>query len=88
MMPSAWAQSLYELLFWRKLRDCQTCFAFAFELHHDGGDGLIIENGQDHFSSDEVQVSEVGMRAVKLNVYRHGSLGERLGGRIYDWYTR
>lgn len=77
MMPSAWAQRLYELLLWRKLRDGQTGFAFTFELHHNGGDGLIIENGQDHLSSDEVQVCKVSMRSIKLNVHRHGSLGER-----------
>lgn len=78
-MPSAWAQCLHELLLWWKLRDGQTGFAFALELHHDGGDGLIIEDGQDHLSGDEVQVGKVGMRSIKLNVHRHGSSsgGER-----------
>lgn len=76
-MPSAWSQRLYELLLWRKLGDGQTGFAFALKLHHNGGDGLIVENGQDHLPSDEVQVCKVGMRSFKLNVHRHGSLGER-----------
>ena len=86
MMPSAWTQSLYELLFWRGLRDCQACFTFAFELHRHRGDGLSVENGQEHLSGDEVQVSEVGMRSVKLNTDRHGSLGERRGWRICHLY--
>lgn len=89
MMSSAWAQRLDELLLRRKLRDSQPGFAFAFELHHNSGDGLIIENGQEHSSGDEFQVRKVSMRSIKLNVHRHGSLGsgEEKGVCMYACYV-
>lgn len=78
-MPSAWAQCLWELFLWRKLRDGQTGFALTFELDHNGGDGFIIENGQDGLSRDKLQVFVEVMRPIQLNVHRHGSPRERGG---------
>lgn len=60
--PVIWVQAMFMIRLSRRLgRTGQSSSTFAFQLHHDGRNGLLAEEVQNDPASDDIEIRKEGM---------------------------